>query len=454
MSKQSLVWKMGADDNAPIEIHEPLSKVTEVPLISVAGSLDHGIGKTLDRALGLGLAPTETALDLLILAASVYRCDTRISREVEAQDNWTREIDVYLPVGDPVGWTAVTELLTRTLNFLTGDKWRFFFRPRQEGLAALVPPTEPAPNQPTSVCLFSGGLDSFIGAVDLLAAGEDPVFVRHSAPWDSGTNKYQKEALRVLGDGRQVRHLKSDVGFWKNGDNTPSENTERSRSFLFFAIAVLAASGTGRADQRICVPENGLMSLNVPLDRLRLGALSTRTTHPFYMANYNGLLAALRIPAQVFNPYQFKSKGQMVEECRNQPLLARGIEHTMSCASPKKYRTSGHAYGHCGHCFPCIIRQAALQNVNDPTPYIVDLHAQPLESNGAQGESVRSCQVAISRLNNDRRKARVLVHTPGPLRGTPDDLDNYAGVYLQGMQEIARLLDGVQTVPDAASAVH
>src|SRR6266852_896439 len=38
------------------------------------------------------------------------------------------------------------------------------------------------------------------------------------------------------------------------------------------------------------VPENGLIALNVPLDPLRLGSFSTRTTHPFYIARWNELL--------------------------------------------------------------------------------------------------------------------------------------------------------------------
>ena len=41
------------------------------------------------------------------------------------------------------------------------------------------------------------------------------------------------------------------------------------------------------------VPKNGLIALNVPLDQLRLGALSTRTTHPFYIARWNELVGIL-----------------------------------------------------------------------------------------------------------------------------------------------------------------
>jgi hypothetical protein len=44
------------------------------------------------------------------------------------------------------------------------------------------------------------------------------------------------------------------------------EDTLRGRSFLFFAIATLAATAIG-GQVLMHAPENGLISLNVPLDR-------------------------------------------------------------------------------------------------------------------------------------------------------------------------------------------
>jgi hypothetical protein len=71
----------------------------------------------------------------------------------------------------------------------------------------------------------------------------------------------------------------------------------------------------------ITVPENALISLNVPLDPLRLGAFSTRTTHPFFISSFNTFLSRLGISAQLFNPYRFKTKGDMAAECRKVALF-------------------------------------------------------------------------------------------------------------------------------------
>jgi len=48
---------------------------------------------------------------------------------------------------------------------------------------------------------------------------------------------------------------------------------------------------------------NGLIAVNVPLDPLRLGALRTRTTHPFYIARWNDALTALSIEGRIENHY-------------------------------------------------------------------------------------------------------------------------------------------------------
>lgn len=148
-----------------------------------------------------------------------------------------------------------------------------------------------------SVCLFSGGLDSFVGAIDLLDAGQKPLFVSHY--WDISTSSQKLCAERiasVYGD-MEIRHVRAHVGFPNDlVIGSEAEKTTRGRSFLFLALAALAASGM--TDPDIYIPENGLISLNVPLDPLRLGAWSTRTTHPFYLAKWQELLSGLESPAR------------------------------------------------------------------------------------------------------------------------------------------------------------
>jgi hypothetical protein len=226
-----------------------------------------------------------------------------------------------------------------------------------------------------------------------------------------------------------------------------SEETTRGRSFLFFALGVFAGSGL-RRDFMLYAPENGLIALNVPLDALRLGALSTRTTHPFYIARWNELLGALGIAGRIENPYWSETKGEMVASCRNQKLLRTIVPKSLSCASPTKGRWQGHGTQHCGYCLPCLIRRASLSAVGDPTVYTVpDLRAQAWDPRTAKGEQIRSFQYAAEKLRAQPGIEKLLIHKPGPLSDNPRDIPGLAAVYKRGLEEVGALLKGVRTQP-------
>jgi hypothetical protein len=203
---------------------------------------------------------------------------------------------------------------------------------------------------------------------------------------------------------------------------------------------------------KLDVPENGLIALNVPLDVLRLGSLSTRTTHPFYLARWNELLAGLGVAGTVGNPYWDKTKGEMISGCANPKFLKTLIAGSMSCASPAKARWKKHGIEHCGYCVPCLIRRAAIKKAwgtgNDPTSYtLASLVAQPLDTCAAQGRQVRSFQLAIARLKAKPGIEKMLIHKPGSLDDDKDRLADLAGMYRRGMEEVGKLLAGVTTKP-------
>lgn len=456
MRHHSIIGRLGPADTGTVTPTRSDSHVTKIGFIDGYRRPGYGLGQALDQLRDLGLRPSEAAVDLGLLAAALTAADTRISRERDAQDLWTREIDLHLPVRDPGLWSGLAPLITRTLNFLTGDHWGVHFRARPADVPELAAdPGRLRTANPSSVCLFSGGLDSFIGAIDLLAAGEAPLLVSHY--WDGLTSTHQRycaEALKRRFAGSTVHHLRARVGFPADTVETGMvEDTLRGRSFLFFALATIAADAAG-GDLVVYVPENGLISLNVPLDPLRLGALSTRTTHPFYMARYDELLRGLGLNVRLENPYAFMTKGQMARNCADTAFLQKEARHTMSCSSPGSRRydpdPAERQPKHCGRCVPCLIRRAAIAEAwtPDDTPYrIPNLRAQVLDTNKAEGEHVRSFQLALSRLSKKPGRARFDIHRPGPLTDRPDRLSAYEAVYVAGMREVGRLLDGVRARP-------
>lgn len=453
MKRHLLAGRFGLDDAVELP-HAADEQLTELQFVHGVKTIGYDIGEALKSLKKLNVTPSEMGVDLLVVAAHVHAADTRISRAKESQDSWTREIRLVVPVSDPDRWSDVGETLVKALGFLTGDRWTVGFRARPPRFVTIVeaPPPLLTPVF-DAVSLFSGGLDSLIGSIDLLEAGHTPLLISHAGEGAvSGAQQTLFDGLKAAYPGRQFDRLR----LWMNFPNdlvrdVEPENSTRGRSFLFFALGVFAGSGLG-SNFVLRVPENGLIALNVPLDPLRLGSNSTRTTHPYYIARWNQLLAQLGIDGRVENRYWDKTKGEMAIACSNPALLAALAPESLSCSSPTKGRWQGLPTQHCGFCLPCLIRRAALDAAwgpgTDTTPYTVsDLREHPLDTEESVGQQVRSFQFAIERLRERPDLAKVLIHKPGPLSDENSHLDQLAGVYRRGLEEVGRLIEGVETKP-------
>jgi hypothetical protein len=449
MTRHLVQGHYGAADRANLAAAGADEKQTRFDLVAYDKVLDFGIGAALTDLKAKKVFPSEIALDLLVTAAQVYAADTRISRATESEDAWTREIRIVVPVSDVARWNAAVPVLERMLNFLTGDRWTIQFRPRPARFAQIVPQADLIVPPFDGVSLFSGGLDSLIGAIDQLEAKRVPLLVSHAG--EPAVSKAQDDCFGPLKQHYAkppFERLRTWMAFPKKlVRSVASEESTRGRSFLFFALGVFAGAGL-RSDFVLHAPENGLIALNVPLDTLRLGALSTRTTHPFYIARWNDLLGVLGIPGRIENPYWDKTKGEMVRGCANPTLLKQLVPITLSCASPTKGRWQGHGTQHCGYCLPCLIRRASLASITDPTTYTVsNLRAQVWDPQTATGEQIRSFQYAVNRLHARPGIEKLLIHKPGPLTDNPQALGDLAAVYKRGLEEVRSLLSGVRTRP-------
>lgn len=447
MSRHSLIAHYGKKEAVTVQN----ASITDDYIIYPKNNqLGVGFNFTLRDLAELGLTVKEVAIDLFLIAMSVYAADTRISRKHHAQDEWTREIDLYLPVSDIDLWNQNKQLLSNLLQFLTGDRWTFIFRSRPEEYRTLAKVAKPDLfTEINHVSLLSGGLDSFIGAIDSLKSGQKVLFISHyNDPVTTSVQNYCLNALRDHFGDDSFYSIKSHVGFSKALFNHGYEDTTRSRSFLFYALAILAASALPTSG-KIIVSENGLIALNVPLDTLRLGALSTRTAHPYFIARVNQLAENLSLDVDIENPYRHQTKGRMIDECKDKSFLRQHIAETMSCSDPKKARWQGQSPQHCGYCLPCLIRRASIKHgfTTDSTPYGLVLTGNPINSRTVEGVNIRSFQVAYQRLQRNPYLAKTLIHKPGPLSDAPSEITMYEKLYKDGMNEIYDLIKDITVEP-------
>ena len=123
--------------------------------------------------------PAPRAWDLLSIAMAIVTADLAGHRD-RSPDGWTREFDLEIAVAEPVFWTSVAPTLVSLLQFLTTDRWKLRFI---DGGLQPAPDREPILPEEDSVLLLSGGLDSFIGAVDLTNLGRRPYAVSSVRTW-------------------------------------------------------------------------------------------------------------------------------------------------------------------------------------------------------------------------------------------------------------------------------
>ncbi len=336
-----------------------------------------------NRLLRAGIHPADRAWDLLTIALSIVTADLTTKRK-SSPDGWTRQFGLVIAVQDPDFWIQIKPLIQRMLRFLTTDIWNLEFI--SEGSNTPCPKIKIKPDK-DSVSLLSGGLDSLIGAIDLRTQNKDPYLVSQIV---RGEQAIQTLFAKELGELLHIQ-LNHNARF-----EDEIETSSRARSLIFLAYGTIVATSLKSYEEgnriTLFVCENGFISLNPPLTAGRLGSLSTRTTHPTFISDFQRLLDQSNLNVLVKNPYQFMTKGEMLSQCSNQINIRKLAHKSISCGKFKR-----HNYMHCGRCFPCLIRRAAFirWGQKDKTQYkYTNLSIDDV--NHARFDDVRSVAMAIA----------------------------------------------------------
>jgi hypothetical protein len=395
--------------------HDGLSDVSTVGT-SLLGEIDSA-----------GIAPSTASWDFLTLALAVNAADHAVERNASA-DGWTRTIEMEVALYEPDPFQHLVMDIQQALRFLTGDFWRLTF------IDGGYPPPRPRHRvayEADSISLLSGGLDSLIGALDLTVQGRAPIFVSHIARGDSATQRLYAQSL-----GGARRHLQWNQNIWLKPQRD-GEGSTRGRSIVFFAFAALAAdnlsSTTTGAQVDVFVPENGLISLNVPLNAGRVGSLSTKTTHPVFMQRLQALWTALGIPAVLRLPYATLTKGEMMLSCVDQVRLGDFAGLSTSCG-----RFSVFGLKHCGRCVPCMVRRSAFLRAGMADTTVTYVHSDLGKAQREKGPNdVAAVAAAVLKVEQNGIRA----FTAGQFAfAEPARRVEFEGVVERGLTEVGALL--------------
>lgn len=324
------------------------------------------------------------AFDFLILAFIIYNTDRAINRIANSIDGWKRNIVLEnVPCVNFDKMSNSKSLFQHAINFLTGDDWLINF----EKIATYnYSPTKNIKDynrtEYGNVALFSGGLDSLIGFIDKAFELDEHKKILLVSHMELGKERGDQEGILEYCRSHNIftgkySQILLNAGLKRSSWNIPTkaESTFRARSLLFFAAGIYCAHIID-VHMPLIVPENGTISINVPLDKGRRSSCSTRTTHPTFIKRLERALQSIGIDNPIINPYSLMSKADMMKKCSEDVSKKEILEALtpLSCSCAKRGHNSfwdkpgseihKNHICHCGMCLPCLYRRVALDAVD------------------------------------------------------------------------------------------
>lgn len=383
-----------------------------IPLSNQPGPLQNVFFRIPNLVRQVGHIP-DRYLDLLEIASYVHCADRYVNRGDKESlyfSSWQRRLRYVIAVREYDFWSddAVRNVLTQTLDFLTGDRHEFSFLPGRSTPKVHMFDGEalwPAEEGRLAVISFSGGLDSTAGALSTLANSTTNVLLAShvSSPSIRKTQTAIVEELKRRFPGRVFHIL-----YHCNLKGTRSrEETQRARSFLYVAIAAAIAKAYHLSTVHLF--ENGVTSVNLPPSGQYRNARASRTTHPKTIRGFSELLTLVEGKEfMVVNPFFWLTKTDVLRQ-----LLSDGgfdlFASTVSCSRTfdkgvKHYQT------HCGRCSQCIDRRfataaAGLLEKENRGIYAYDFVTDDISPDPSWGREERSVLVDYIRLAKDLESA-------------------------------------------------
>jgi len=309
--------------------------------------------------------------DLLEIAGYVYAADRLIKRgnpqSVEYQ-SWSRNLEFHITVRDYKFWNqkSFNSLLDEALSFISGDNslsFNFYPGGTDIGQKSLFDneSIKLEKKENSTVVLFSGGLDSLAGVLEILeTTNKNLILISHRSS-NPGITKLQKALSAKL-----MKDYSNRIQYYPfycslTGERAVEE-TQRSRIFLYtsiaFSLSKLASSN------EINVFENGITSINFYKRQDLINARASRTTHPRSLHFLELLFTKIAVNNfKINHPYLFNTKTDILNKILKFNKESY-INSTLTCTKTFLRFTHNSQASHCGCCSQCIDRRLAAYASN------------------------------------------------------------------------------------------
>ena len=302
-----------------------------------------------ENMLEIGVYNNTLILDLYDIFVSICYHDFFTPRD-ENVDN-SSKLNVVIPVNNYDTLKKVIPSICELVMYMTnGEKWNISIEKDLNLKKIDTGRLELQTEKYDSICLLSGGLDAFSGAIS--EKNNKTLFVTtETNPTEVINAKYIYERLLKEKHNRHLIVRKLDL-------KKESHYTQRTRTLFFLANSFIYADYF--EINKVKMYENGIMSLN---PKFYFRRIVTKTTHPKTMYLINKILSELNINIKIVNPYMYMTKTEVLNKIPEKYI--NYIKNTKTCSKNHgiqalSNRTVGE--NHCGLCTACILRQISILN--------------------------------------------------------------------------------------------
>lgn len=302
-----------------------------------------------ENMLEIGVYNNTLILDLYDIFVSICYHDFFTPRD-ENVDN-SSKLNVVIPVNNYDTLKKVIPSICELVMYMTnGEKWNISIEKDLNLKKIDTGRLELQTEKYDSICLLSGGLDAFSGAIG--EKNNKTLFVTtETNPTEVINAKYIYERLLKEKHNRHLIVRKLDL-------KKDSHYTQRTRTLFFLANSFIYADYF--EINKVKMYENGIMSLN---PKFYFRRIVTKTTHPKTMYLINKILSELNINIKIVNPYMYMTKTEVLNKIPEKYI--NYIKNTKTCSKNHgiqalSNRTVGE--NHCGLCTACVLRQISILN--------------------------------------------------------------------------------------------
>ena len=202
------------------------------------------------------------------------------------------------------------------------------------------------------------------------------------------------------------------------------------------------------------IPENGFIGLNIPLTGGRKGTCSTRTTHPYFLRQFNDILEKVGIKNTITNFFAYNTKREIVGQVKDTDAFKSCYADTISCSHPclARYNKKGSKEYpvNCGYCYPCLIRKSSFLDIDEIKKYSYQGEAYDFLIEYEESEKSADLRAVLGSIyrckHSSDKELKRYIRCVGEL--TEEEVEKFLSLYKKSIEDLVQLFSADQRMKE------